>query len=496
MVAQHANTRAVAAPGDILTLPVRELAAKIRSRELSSVEVVEAYIARIEQVNPVLNALIAERFDEARADARRADERIASAADPDSLPPLLGVPCTAKEFIAQRGFPFTAGLWARRDVVADRDATVVTRVREAGGIMLGVTNVPEGGMWMETHNTLFGRTNNPWDVRRTSGGSSGGEAALVGAGAVPWGIGGDVAGSIRIPAAFCGITGHKPTGGLIPNTGHWQPDGGSMGTFLTAGPMARHAGDLRLLVDIMRGPDGEDRFATAWELPAWGVDDLSNIVVYPLFGNGATRIKPVMRDAVQRATDALRARGASIGMLRSKRLRRVFSIWAMAMTGLTSEVESPSFAEVLGDGEAISLARELARLLSGQPRVTLPALGLAALERVAGALPERLTRLVPKPTELQAELEDAIGPNGVILHPPYSRPAPRHKLALLKPFDFVCTGVFNIVGFPVTQVPAGFDNRGLPVGVQVAARRGNDYLTMAVAEALEQDLGGWFMPPL
>lgn len=493
----HSVSSEMAVPNDeVWTAPVAELARRIRNRELSAVAVVDAFIERIVAVNPAINALIADRFEGARADAEAADQRIAAATDPSALPPLLGVPFTCKEFIAAEGFPYTAGLVSRRDAVADRDATVVTRAKQAGGIFFGVTNVPEGGMWMETYNYLFGRTHNPWDVRRTPGGSSGGEGALIGAGAIPWGLGGDVAGSIRIPAAFCGIAGHKPTGGVIPNTGQWQPEGNELGTILTTGPMARHASDLRLLFEVLRGPDGIDPQVSHRELPPWTAADMSKVVVYPVEQNGAARVKPVMRKAVRKVTAVLERRGARVARFQSKRLRKAFSIWALAMSGAMAAEDAPSFAELLGDGEEISLARELALLMSGKGRITVPALGLAVLDKLVTLVPERVSRRVPKASELQAELEDVLGPNGVLLHPPYSSPAPRHNLALLKPFDAMCTAVFNVIGFPVTQVPTGFDNRGLPVGVQVAARRGNDYLTMAVAEVVEQELGGWFMPPL
>ncbi len=496
MVANKRFPTTIVVPNELLLMSVTELSERIRSGDVSAVEVLEVFIERIGQVNPAINALVADRFDQARHDAAAIDERIANANDPNELPALLGIPFTAKEFIAVDGFPYTAGLWARRDTVADYDATVVTRARDAGGIMVGVTNVPEGGMWMETHNFIWGRTNNPWDLRRTPGGSSGGEAALIGAGAMPWGIGGDVAGSIRIPAAFCGISGHKPTGGMIPNTGQWQPEGNEMGTFLTTGPMARHASDLRMLFDLMRGPDGKDPNVREWDMTEWSSDDLSEVVVYPVEADGAVKVRPVMRDAIRRATEALKARGARVGELKSKRLRKAFTIWATAMTSAMSGEHSPSFAEILGDGQAINLAHEFGRLFRGKGRVTFPALGLAALDRLMTKVPDSLSRRLPKASELQAELEATLGPNGVLLHPPYSRPAPRHKFALLTPFDAMCTAVFNVIGFPVTQVPTGFDNRGLPVGVQVAGRRGNDYLTIAVAEALEKDFGGWFLPPL
>jgi fatty acid amide hydrolase 2 len=471
----------------LLSAPALSLAQMIRRRKVSSLEVVDAHIARIERINGTINALIADRFEAARAEARAADERVAQARDPDELPPLHGVPCSIKEFLEVEGMPNTGGLLARREVRARADCTVVERLRRAGAIVLGVTNVPEGGMWMETHNKIWGRTSNPWDPRRTAGGSSGGEAALVAAGGSPFGIGSDIAGSIRIPAAFCGVVGHKPTGRMVPNTGHWGGDD-ETSRFLTSGPIGRCVRDLAAVLSIIAGPDGKDPLTQPWESAPWQ-GDLSSVVVYPVEVTGGARVSAVMRREVRRAADALAARGAQVRAPDAIIMGRIFPMWARAMT--EGNGGGASFAEVLGDGVPIDLRRELALTLVGRASVTVPALGLALLERLSARLPARLSARVPQVATLQAELEAALGPNGVILHPPYTRPAPVHNAPLLTPFDFVCTSVFNILEFPATVVPTGFDRRGLPVGVQVAARRGRDALTLAVAAALEQDFGGW-----
>lgn len=478
---------------DLLSAPVTTLAAAIRRRELSPVELVAEHIRRIEAVNPAVNALVGDRFERAVDEARAAEERLAHAA-PEDLPPLFGVPCTIKEFLAVDGLPNTGGLLSRRHVIARSDATVVERMKRAGAIILGVTNVPEGGMWMETHNKLYGRTKNPWRLSRTPGGSSGGEAALIAAGASPIGLGSDIAGSVRIPAAFCGIVSHKPTGRMVPNTGHWGPDDSGTAPFLTSGPMGRSIADLSLVLDIIAGPDGRDAHTIPWDMPAWDLADLSKVVVYPLETNGVVPVSPVMRAEVRRAAEVLARRGAKVGTLHAPLLERAFAIWATAMSA--GNAGAQTFAELLGDGEPIGLGAEVARTLVGRSRVTLPALALALLEKASVLLPRRLASNVPKPAALQAELEAALGPNGVLLHPPYSRPAPRHGAALLTPFHFLCTGIFNLVEFPVSQVPTGFDERGLPLGVQVAARRGNDRLTLMVGSVLEDELGGvTFAPP-
>jgi fatty acid amide hydrolase 2 len=468
---------------DLLELSVGELARMIRARELSPVELVGAHIDRIERVNPAINALVVDRFERALDEARAAERATGG------LPPLHGIPCTIKDFFEVEGLPHTGGLVARRGLTGRNDAVVVDRLRRAGAIVLGKTNVPEGGMWMETHNKVYGRTRNPWRLSRTPGGSSGGEGALIGAGASPFGIGSDIAGSIRIPAAFCGIVGHKPTGRMVPNTGHWGPEGGDTGPFLTGGPMGRSVADVAMILDLIAGPDGVDPHTVDWVPPPWDRRDLSKVTVYPVEAVGHLPVSRSMRQAVRDAAQLLVAQGAKLGELRAPLLDRAFRIWAVAMT--EANQNAPSFAHLLGDGEPISLRGELVRTLLGRSRVTFPALALALLERAAELVPASLASTAPKPAALQAELEEAIGPGGVMLVAPYTRPAPLHRAALLTPFHFLGTGIFNLTEFPVTQVPTGFSRRGLPIGVQVAARRGNDRLSLMVAGVLEEAFGGY-----
>jgi fatty acid amide hydrolase 2 len=493
-------------PYALRAMPATTLAALIRGGAVSAAAVVEAHIARVVEVNPTLNALVGERFAAAREEARAADAEVAATAPADraALPPLLGVPVTIKQFLAVAGMAHDVGLVARRGRLADHDATVVSRVRAAGAIILGVSNVPEGGMWMETHNKLHGRTSNPWHARRTAGGSSGGEGALVGAGASALGIGSDIAGSIRIPAAFCGAVGHKPTAQTVPNTGHWGPPTDGAGRYLCIGPIARSVRDAAVALQLIAGPDGEDRAtvvvppsaeALALADPAAaataGEGSLRGIDVYPVPGHGGLRIHPAVRAQIERAAAALAARGARVR--REPRLEllfaRSFAVWARAMDEVNAG--SPPFVVHLGDGTAISLYRELGLSLVGRSSITFPALMLALLEKLPEAVPRRLRDALPKADVLRDELERILGPAGVLLHPPYTRPAPIHRAALLTPFDFVCTAIFSITELPVTQVPTGLDARGLPLGVQIVARRGNDRLTLAAARAVEASLGGW-----
>lgn len=466
---------------ETLTASVVELSRRVRQGELSPVELVEQHIHRIEAVDPHLNALAAQRFERALEEAREAERAVLRG---EALGPLHGVPCTVKEFLAIEGMPWTAGCHARRGVLAPEDATIVARLRAAGAIVLGSTNAPEGGLWHETDNPVYGRTNNPWDLRRTPGGSSGGEGALIAAGGSPFGIGSDVGGSIRIPAAFCGIAGHKPTGGLVPNTGHYPtaPPGEPM---LTCGPMARDVNDLWPILRVIAGPDGTDPQAREWGLRDPSSIDLRRVRVLPLESNGRTRPWPEIREGVRNAVDALLDRGARAGRLQVEGLERAFEIWAAML-----QASGTSYDEAVGGGRPVRLGRELWRWPLGRSVHSGGVLALLTIDRIARALrlnPEPLAAMGPT---LRDALEAELGDDGVIVHPVYTRTAPRHRGMLLRPpWDIGCTALFNITTLPVTVVPVGLDSRGLPVGVQIAARRGRDDLTLAVGAALQEAFG-------
>ncbi len=465
-----------------------ELARMVRRRQVSPLELVDAHIAQIEAVNPSLNAVIATRYEQARQEARAAEALVRASSDPDALPPLLGLPYTTKEYIKAEGMPLTAGVWRRRGIQADEDATTVARLREAGAILVGITNVPEGGLWLETYNDVYGRTVNPWSVDHTAGGSSGGEGAIVAASGVAFGLGADVGGSIRIPAAFCGTVGHKPTGRMVPNTGFWPPAGeGDLSGYLVIGPLTRRVEDVMPILRALAGPDGRDRVVQTWELGDPATIDLRDVTVHPIEDTGFIRVGEENRRTVREATEALRARGARVEPLQTPRMKKAFEIWAAMMaTG-----GGPDYATILGDGTPISPAKELLRLALGRSHHTLPALVIAGLEQLTARLPSTVDKAIAEGHALRDELERVLGPRGVILHPPYSRPAPRHRGPILTPFDFVCTGLFNVLELPSTVVPTGFSNAGLPRAVQVIGARGHDHLTVAVASALETDFGGW-----
>jgi len=477
---QHAATASDA----VLDLPAVVLAARIRAGKVSSLSVVRGYIDRVRAFNGHLNALVAERFAGALAEAAEADARVteahrAGAEAVEALPRLLGVPCSIKEFIAVEGLPWTGGLVRRRDVRAAQDATVVARLRGAGAIVLGTTNVAEGGMWMESDNPVYGRTLNPWNTAHTAGGSSGGEGAMMAAGGAAFGLGSDIGGSIRFPAAFCGVFGHKPTGGLVPNAGHFPGGEDRLAPMLTIGPMTRSARDLMPLLRAVAEPTAAlgDPGAVRW----------SEMTIFTL-SNPPAAPGPQAQAALKRAAGALAALGARVQPLKVPHMRLAVLLWAARLLDLSA---GNDYAVVLGDGQPISLGDELVAWARGRGNHTGPAVWIAALDR--------LSRKVPVPTggahlrldALRAFLDETLGDKGVLLCAPYPRSAPPHHVPLLRPLDFACCGIFNATESPATVVPAGTAADGLPLAVQVVGARGRDHLTIAAALALEPALGGW-----
>ncbi|HEX2127719.1 MAG TPA: amidase, partial [Solirubrobacterales bacterium] len=463
-----------------------ELAAAIRAGESSSREVVEAHIELVERRNPALNALIATRFEEARAEADAADARIAAAGEDEDLPPFLGVPITIKESFALAGMPHTSGSLLREHVVAERSATAVQRLVDAGAIPLGVTNVSELTLWIEAENRLWGRTNNAYDPRRTAGGSSGGEGAAVGAGLAPFGIGTDFGGSIRLPAFFNGCFGHKPTGCLVPLTGHY-PTSNERGTRMVgAGPLARRAEDLMPVLRAIAGPDREDDWVRDVSLgdPA----DVSLDGLRVAISDDAT-ILPVsleLRNARIRAARALRDAGAEVVRVSLPSVKTVVEPYLNAVreSGAMRDIFAENGADLPG------ARRLIADAVRGRSTYTTALLLTILSENVAEYMPEALQRRAAAAERALAyEVAEAIG-DGVLLHPPFPRVAPRHGRTVGRPWILASAAVFNLLGLPVTQAPLGLNERGLPLGVQIAAGRDRDHVSIAVALELERAFGG------
>lgn len=476
---------------ELLYLSATELARRIRTKQLSSRRAVEAHVHAIETVNPAINAVVAERFAAARAEAGRADA-VARDSHPDDLPPFHGVPCTIKECFALEGMPNTSGLVARRGIVADRDATAVARMRAAGFIPLGVTNVSELCMWMESDNKVYGRSNNPYDPGRIVGGSSGGEGAIVGAGASPVGLGSDIGGSIRMPAFFNGVFGHKCTGGMVPNTGQYPEAHGPAARYCVTGPITRRAEDLYPMMQLLSGPDGKCEGATE-RIPLLDPAsvDLRGLEVVNIPDDGRIPVSGELRRAQQRALDYLASRGAKVRTHRPKLLKHGLEIWSSALSD-----NGQPYAELLGNGDPVKGTSALFEFVRGRSPYTLPSIILVLAEELIGSAQEQKAEFVQMGRELYADLEREVGPDAVFLYPPHAWTAPRHRVPMLIPFLFVYTAALNILEVPSTAVPLGLDAKGLPLGVQVAALRGRDHLALAVARELERGFGGWVRPQL
>jgi len=473
----------------LLSLSAKELSRRIAEGELTARDACEVHIARIEEVNPTLNAVVAQRFEQARREADAADA-LRSQVPASSLPPLHGVPCTVKESFQVKGMPNTSGLLARKDVVAAEDAVTVARLKDAGAIVLGVTNTSELCLWMESDNRVWGRTSNPYDPTRIVGGSSGGEGAIVGAGGSPFGLGSDIGGSLRLPAFFNGVFTHKPSPGLVPNTGQY-PTPATAVRLLGTGVLARRAEDLPLLTRILSGPDGVDGLCDS--PPAWREPqavDVSSLRVLVVEGDGRLPIAPSLLKAQREAAQALRALGCRVETVALPRFQAAFEYWAAAM----AEASDTPFAELLGQGTRVKALPALAQYLAGRSPYTFPSVTLVALEGALDRLGARREKALEEAKALEAEVLALLADDAVLLYPPYTTPAPPHGWPVLRPFHFTCTAIFNVLGLPVTQVPTGLSDEGLPLGVQVASAPGGDARTLAVAQALERALGGWRLP--
>jgi len=470
-------------------MSARALAAAIGEGRTTSSAVVHAHVERLAHAAS-LNALVAERFEAAYEEAAEADRTVAATppGKRGSLPPLLGVPCTVKESIAQAGMPNCAGVVHRREARAERSATVVARLVEAGAIPLGATNTSELTMWIESENRVYGRTRNAYDPRRSAGGSSGGEGAAVGCGGSPFGLGSDMGGSIRLPAFFNGVFGHKPTPGIVPNSGQWPFDEGESARMVGVGPLCRRAEDLTLVLRLIAGPDGEDPRTRAVALgdPAGvSVEGLEVVVATRAW---LTPMRPGALRARDRAAAALVAAGARLRVVPMPGLRRAMELYLAAL----EEWSDGTAAELLtAEGEAGLRLRDLWPRRADH---TLATALLIAGEQTGRLLPwRRGRRLLAAVEALRDTVIGTIG-DGVLLHPPYPGPVPRHRRTLGRPWVLAPTAAFNLLGLPATEIPLGLGRDGLPTGVQAIAAPDRDHVTIAVAQELERAFGGWVEP--
>jgi fatty acid amide hydrolase 2 len=476
-----------------------DLAFAIRRRETTSMEVLNAHIELLERTGARLNALVASRFDHARGQATEVDKQVAQTSlrgtdALDALAPLLGVPFTVAESIAVTNMPQTGGVEVRRNFRAMETAQAVRRLIDAGAIPVGVTNTSEMTVGIDSENPVYGRTNNPYDETRTAGGSSGGEAAAIGAGASPFGVAVDRGGSLRIPAMFCGVFGHKPSPGLVPTSGIWPDVSGAALKTVTIGPMTRRAEDLMPLLRIMAAqpadqPKSKRAKDNQFELIEPSEVSLDGLVVTVIEDSSLQPMDWQLRDARERAVGALAAAGGKIRRIKMPSWKRTLIPFLTSLQ--PGEEGDVGVLELLRDvsDTGVTLRASVASS-SGHTLSTRLTLLAEALPQSFGG---RGNKLATRAADLTTELIDAIG-EGVLLHPAHLAVAPRHRRGYRRPWLNTPAALFNLAGVPVTEVPLGLNEDGLPLGVQVAAAPGADHLSIAIALELEAVFGGWVPP--
>jgi fatty acid amide hydrolase 2 len=476
---------------EILLQSATALAFRIRQRELTSEAVVKAFIERCKEVDQVLNAIVQENYENALKEARKVDEMIVNGSAPNSdEAPFLGVPFTLKDCIFVDGLICTAGIPNRRHKRMFEDADVVRNMKQAGGIVLAVTNVSEVCMWWEANNTIYGRTKNPYDTRRIVGGSSGGEGALLTSAGSVIGIGSDIGGSIRMPAYFNGIFGHKTTGNVLSDKGCYPETHDYQKTMCVAGPMCRFADDLIPMLTVLAGPNAKmmtlDKKVDFSKLRIFYMDEICSSTL--------PRVDRELKGAVR---NVIKYFGTKYDVLSFKLdltlFHYAFNIWTAGMDSPTS----PSFAQEMTDHQGeISPLVEFCKWIVGQSPHTFPAIGLAGLEMAIKGFvnQDELRALTHMREQLSRQFESLLGDNGVFLFAPHPTLTPYHNQPCWTPFNWIYTGVFNALALPVTSVPMGLSREGTPLAVQVVGASNRDHLTIAVAQELEKAFGGWVQP--
>ncbi|MFA9430699.1 amidase [Egicoccus sp. AB-alg2] len=484
--------------------PATRLLALLDDGQVSSRELVDLHLQRIEALDPRLHALVTVDGDEAR---RQADERDAARRRGEVRGPLHGLPMTVKDAFATAGLRTTAGLEELAEHVPDQDAAAVARLRAAGAIVVGKTSCPPGVSGQETANPLVGVTRNPWDRSRTTGGSSGGAAAALAVGLTPLELGSDLGGSIRQPAAFCGVYGHYPTHGIVPARGHLPaipPDDlEAQEDLMAVGPMSRAAEDLALALDVLAGPDELSGRGWRVSLPSSAVDGPADLRVAVWSDDEDAPVDTAVRDAIDAAGDALADAGARVDRRarppwRLREAERVgFDLWVAASSASLSNEQFEQQRRRAEHADADDPGR-LARRARAAAMPHRDWLHLDADRRRLQRGWERLfdrvdvvlcpvTPVVAYPADTDTEQVDEFDHRVAQTIEVDGRPRPYLD-------QLVWTTVVGLARLPSTVVPVGTSPAGLPVGVQVVGRPFADRTTLRVASLLA-DLTGGFRPP-
>jgi Asp-tRNA(Asn)/Glu-tRNA(Gln) amidotransferase A subunit family amidase len=464
----------------ILQMSARKMAAMMAAKELSPVELVEAHLEQIETLNPKLNAYVDVRAAAALAEARAAEKSVMSG---DELGAMHGVPISIKSCIDVAGMKCEAGSKLRAGNVPRKDAVLVQRLKSAGAIVLGVTNTPEFLMGWETDNLLYGRTNNPWDLARTSGGSSGGESAAIAACMSACGVGSDGGGSVRVPAHFTGICALKPTPGRIPTTGHFPSGAGPFAWLGQVGPMARYIEDIHLMLGVMSGYDVGDPVSVPVPLVEVEEQELRDIKIGYFEDDGEHEVSAETRAAIQSSVKALQEQGFTVEAFQPERLQRVHELWQDVFVRMTAMLFGPMLK---GNEQRVSpILADMRRLQSQLPPFTPESLLTSIMERdiVREAV---LRQMDDYPVWLLPA-----APQPAFEHGEIGWTRDNHAGTFVETFPY--TQWFNLLGCPAAVVPVGKSGDGLPIGVQIAGRPWEESLVLGVAAAIETKFG--YAPP-
>jgi Asp-tRNA(Asn)/Glu-tRNA(Gln) amidotransferase A subunit family amidase len=471
---------------DITFLPAVVMVERIREKKISPVELVDAHLTQIEKLNPKVNAFVHVDANAARRAAQAAEAAVMQAKTRKALGPLHGIPVSVKSSFEVSGMRCESGTRLRAGYVPAQDAPLVARLRAAGAIVLGVTNTPELLMAWETDNLLYGRTNNPWDLERTPGGSSGGEAAAIAAGMSAGGVGSDGGGSIRVPAHFSGICGLKPTPGRIPASGHYPVSAGPFASIGVVGPMARTVADLKILFGVMQGPDIGDTFAAPVPL-LWPSDnETRNLRIGYFEDDGRTPVTRETRAAVRIAAEALRSAGFQVEPLQPEGLEQARQLWWKYFVVAGGMLLRPMFEG--READLSPILKQFLEISAAEPPLTADTLLNYWIERDL----------------LRARFFAQMQRYPILLCPAAAIPAFRHGERRWqvegKTVDYLdawsYTEFFNLLGNPAAVVPVGQSSEGLPVGVQIIGRPWEEEEVLSVAGALESVCDAARIPPI
>jgi len=460
---------------DLIFASTNEQAKAIREKRISSEELVQACLERIAEVNPKLNAVVQVPAATALAQAREADKALAHG---EIRGPLHGVPFTLKDAIETEAVISTGGTLGRASYVPNEDATVVKRLRAAGGILLGKTNCPEFGWAWESDNLIYGRTNNPYDLSLSPGGSSGGESAIIAAGGSPLGLGSDAGGSVRFPAHCTGITAIKPTSGRVPRTGHFPGPGGLLDALWQIGPLARFVVDLNMVLPIIAGVDWRDPAIVPMPLrDATKVDPKALRVAFHTDNGIETPTRETI-ETVEKAARALEARVAAMEEARPPGIEQTYEIYL----GLFTADGGVGLEELLETAGTKKMHPLMQRVLD--------------LQRAHTRSMGTFSALVGQWDAFRRSLLSFMEQFDVMVCPVCSFPGMVHGSTYDRLPAFSYTMTYNLTGWPAAVVRAGSSSNGLPIGVQIVARPWREDVALAVAAMLERALGGYQLPRL